>query len=81
MAKTHLTENLERLRQAWDNAPEGVKSRVFNVFGYSQQIVSHIMKYGRKDDDIVISLLNAVKQASKDVLADAKKKNELVQAI
>ena len=73
--------HIERLREAWRNAPDGAKTRVFEVFGHSQQKVSHILEHGRKNESIVLSVLYAIKQASADVVKDAYKKNNKVQKI
>lgn len=73
--------NLEKLQKAWDNAPTGAKSRLYETFGYTNQNVSDVLKNGRKDESIILSLLSAVKQVSKDVAADVVKKNNTVQSI
>lgn len=69
------------MNEAWENAPEGAKARVFTSFGHSRQTVNDILLNGRKDEDIMIELLDTIKRASKDALVDAETKNELVQAI
>jgi len=73
--------NLEKLREAWDNAPTGAKNRLYDSFGYTNQNVGDVLKNGRKDESIIISLLHAIKQASKDVATDVVKKNQIVQSL
>lgn len=74
-------ETHERLVKAWKNAPEGVKARVVRVFGYSWQNIDAIIKNGRKDESIMLSLIQAIKQASADVLSETKNKNDIVQKV
>lgn len=77
MSKT----NLDKLREAWENAPTGAKNRVYEVFGYTHQNVADVLKNGRKDESIILSLLNAIKQSSKDIADDVAKQNSIVQSL
>lgn len=73
--------NLEKLRQAWDVAPKGAKERLYKHFNYNRQSANDIIRNGRKDDEKITRLLVAIKQASKDVLADINKANDKIQKI
>lgn len=81
MSEVTEMSNIEKLREAWENAPVGAKNRVYNHFGYTNQNVSDVLKNGRKDESIILSLLAAIKQASKDITATVVKQNETVQAL
>ena len=71
---------LEKLRKAWAEAPEGMKSYMKKK-GYKHQNTSHILLYGRKDKNILLELLDEVKKASKKAAEKAVKQNDKVQAI
>lgn len=71
---------LEKLKEAWENAPEGAKAIVFEK-GYKHQTVSHILLNGRKDENIILELLDVVKKASKQAYKNAQEANKLVQAL
>lgn len=81
MSKKEVKTNLDRLREAWDNAPNGAKNRVYDHFGYTHQNVLDVLKNGRKDESIILSLLAAIKQASKDITEGVMSQNELVQSV
>lgn len=80
MSKKEKT-NHERLKEAWENAPDGVKARVIKCFGYTWQNIDNMLKNGRKDEDTLLSLLQAIKQASADVVKEAYEKNNVVQSV
>ena len=71
--------NIERLREAWENAPSGAKNLLYDMFGYTKQNVADILENGRKSDQIVIDLLNDFKVASAKISEDVEKQNALVQ--
>lgn len=73
--------NIEKLREAWENAPVGARNRVYEVFGYTQQNVADVLKNSRKDESIILSIINAIKQSSKDIADDVVKQNNIVQSV
>ena len=69
----------KRIVKAWDNMPVGAKTRLQHL-GHIQQKTDYILKHPRYQDETTMeSLLNAIKQASKDVLSDTKRKDNKVQ--
>lgn len=81
--KTKMADktNLERAREAWASLPYNAKSIVFTEFGDSVQNVNHILTHGRKDEKIIIRLLECIKTASEKAAAEVIQQNEIVQAI
>jgi len=68
-----------RLVKAWENMPDGAKTRV-QLLGQVQQTTSKILNNPKyKDTSKMESLLNAIKQASKDVSKEVTTKNRKVQ--
>lgn len=73
--------NIERLRQAWENAPSGAKNTLYEMFGYTKQNVADILENGRKSDKIVVTLLEDFKKASAAVNEIVSQQNEIVQEV
>lgn len=70
-----------RLVKAWKNMPDGAKTRV-QLLGQVQQTTSKILNNPNyKDTAKMESLLNAIKQASKDVTIEVTAKNKKVQKL
>ena len=79
--KIHNAEKVKVLKRVLDSAPDGTKARLVSAFGYTHQNVADVIKKGRVDASQIDSLINAVKQASKDVYEDIRRANEKVQSI
>ena len=73
--------NIERLREAWANAPTGSKAKLIEDGGYTHQNINDILKNGRKDEGIIVELIEALKLASKSIVDAENEKNRLVQAV
>lgn len=73
--------NIERLREAWASLPYNAKAIVFKDFGYTNQGVNHILLHDRKDDGIIIRLLECVKRASAKAVKEVEKQNRKVQEV
>ncbi|AVR47219.1 hypothetical protein C7S20_19270 [Christiangramia fulva] len=71
---------LDKLKEAWGEIPEGAKAIVFQN-GYSHQAVSHILKNGRKDENIILELLETIKKASEEAAQKALEQNNKVQRL
>lgn len=69
----------KRIVTAWDNLPDGAKTRVQKL-GHVQQNTNYILNHPNYQDKAKMeSLLNAIKQASKDVTTEIKKQDKKVQ--
>lgn len=73
--------NIERFREAWANAPTGSKAKLLEDGNYTNQNISDILKNGRKDETIIIELIEALKIASRTVVDAENEKNKIVQAV
>lgn len=73
--------DFEKLKEAWNNMPPGAKNKLYNDYGHTNQNVASILKNGRKDNKVIIDLLNDVKAASREVTEDIKLQNDKVQAV
>ena len=73
--------NIERLREAWANAPSGSKARMLEDASCTSQNILDILKNGRKDEAIILELLEGLKVASRSIVEEENEKNRKVQAI
>lgn len=73
--------NFEKLKEAWEKMPYGGKSIAFEISGYTRQNFSELLKNGRKDEAIIINLLNIAKKASKKALKVELKNNKIIQSL
>lgn len=64
----------EELKKAYDNLLEGQKKRASQVYGCESTYFTAIANGTKevKDESIIEQMIQAVKQASKDVLDDAQ---------
>lgn len=72
-------DKLNKLRDAWKNAPTGAISRVYKT--HTSQNVLDILKKGRKDESIIDELLLAIKEASEEVYQEIQVRNEKIQGL
>lgn len=69
----------QKLIKAWSAAPYGAKAIVYKK--HTQQNVADILKNGRKNEELIVNLLQDVKEASNMIALDIAKHNKKVQAI
>ena len=73
--------SIEKLREAWDKMPPGAKNKLYADFGHTSQNVADVLKNGRKDEQVIITLLKNVKAVSKSIFQEIEDKNKKVQAL
>jgi len=81
MEATVEKTNHEKLQLAWEKIPYGAKAIIFDEFGYTRQNVLDIVGNGRKDDAIILKLLEEIKIASKRVTDAVNDRNNKIQAL
>lgn len=69
----------ERLAEAWNNMPAGGKNKLPNLGHSSQQIYYILENPDYSNESRMESILNAIKQVSKDIAKDVEEKNNKVQ--
>lgn len=70
---------LEKLRRAWEIAPTGAKTIVYE--SYTRQNILNALEKGRRDEFILEAYLKAIKEASQEVFDEVKAKNEQIQKL
>ncbi len=73
----------EQLKVAYNSLLEGQKKRAAEVHGCEMTNFVKIVNGRRevKDDTIILQMIQSIKQASKDILIDAKESNKKIQVI
>ena len=73
-------EIIEKFRKAWKIAPKGSRALILK-YGLSNQNAADIFKKGRKEEDVIIQYLQAIKRASAEIAQVINKQNDKVQKL
>lgn len=71
----------DQVKEAYDNLPDGAKSKAADIAGWSGWYLKQISKGKPKDEDIYYTAMNAIKQAAKNALKKVEQQVETINAI